>query len=83
VRHADPKQHFLATVAGDIRDSSVNIVIPKGSNAHLIAQEVGEGEIARDLRAVYVNGQRYDLVASPQAPRAVRPASNSRETPSK
>jgi hypothetical protein len=61
VRHADPRQHFLATVASDIRDSNGNVVIPRGSNAHLIAQEVGGGEIALDLRAVYVNGQRYVL----------------------
>jgi hypothetical protein len=61
VRHADPRQHFLATVANDIRDSSGNVVIPRGSTAHLIAQEVGGGEIALDLRSVSVNGQRYVL----------------------
>jgi hypothetical protein len=61
VRHADPTQHFLATVARDIRDSNGNVVIPRGANAHLIAQEVGGGEIALDLRAVYVEGQRYVL----------------------
>jgi hypothetical protein len=63
VRRADPGQRFLATVENDIRDSEGNLVIPRGSSAHLVATDVGGGDIAIDLRSVNVNGQRFVLNA--------------------
>lgn len=61
VRHPDPSRHFLATVDRDVLDSNGNVVIPRGSPAHLIVRSVGDGQIAIDLRSVSVNGRRYLL----------------------
>jgi hypothetical protein len=63
VRRADPGQRFLATVENDIRDADGHLVIPRGSSAHLVATDVGGGDIAIDLRSVNVNGQRFVLNA--------------------
>ncbi len=61
VRQPDPRRHFLASIEQDVRDSDGNVAIPRGSLAHLIVHEVGEGEIAVDLRSVSVNSRRYIL----------------------
>ncbi len=61
VRRPDPRQHFLASIDRDVLDSNGNVAIPRGSLAHLIARDVGNGEIAIDLRSVNVNGKRYIL----------------------
>ncbi len=61
VRKPDPRQHFLASIDRDVLDSNGNVAIPRGSLAHLIAHDVGNGEIAIDLRSVSVNGKRYIL----------------------
>ena len=61
VRQADLRQRFLASIDRDVMDSDGNVVVPKGSQVHLIAQDVGGGQIAIDLRSVNVNGQRYVL----------------------
>jgi hypothetical protein len=60
-RQANPRQHFLASVESDVLDADGNVVIPRGSPAHLIVRSVGDGEIAVDLRSVNVNGRRYIL----------------------
>jgi hypothetical protein len=61
VSRPDPRQHFLASLERDVRDSNGNVVIPRGSMAHLIVHDVGDGDIAVDLRSVSVNGRRYIL----------------------
>ena len=61
VRQPDPRQKYLASVDRDVIDSDGNVVIPRGSQVHLIAQNVGNGQMAVDLRSVNVNGQRYML----------------------
>jgi hypothetical protein len=61
VRHADARQHFLASVESDVTDSIGRIAIPRGSPAHLIVHDVGGGQIAVDLRSVNVHGARYIL----------------------
>ena len=61
VRKPDPRQHFLASLDRDVLDSNGNVAIPRGSLAHLIAHDVGNGEIAIDLRSASVNGKRYIL----------------------
>jgi hypothetical protein len=61
VRHPDPRQHFLASIEKDVLDSDNHVAIPRGSQAHLIAHDVGNGELAIDLRSVSVNGKRYIL----------------------
>ena len=63
VRHPDPRQHFLATIERDVPDSNGSVVIPRGSPAHLIVHDVGDGEIAIDLRSVSAGGRRYILNA--------------------
>ena len=59
VRRPDPRRHFLATIERDVLDANGDVVIPQGSPAHLIVHDVGDGEVAVDLRSVSVNGQRY------------------------
>jgi hypothetical protein len=61
VREPDPRRQFLATVENDVVDSNGTVVIPRGSQAHLIAHRVSGGEVAIDLRSVSVNGVRYIL----------------------
>jgi hypothetical protein len=61
VRRPNPRQHFLASVERDVTDSTGRVVIPRGSPAHLIVHDVGDGQIAVDLRSVSVNGKRYIL----------------------
>ncbi len=61
VRRPDPRQHFLASIERDVLDSDGRVAIPRGSSARLIAHDVGNGEIAIDLRSVSVNGKRYLL----------------------
>ncbi|HTB19435.1 MAG TPA: hypothetical protein VK708_15045 [Bryobacteraceae bacterium] len=61
VRRPDPRQHFLASIEKDVLDSDGRVAIPRGSSAHLIAHDVGNGEIAIDLRSVSVQGKRYIL----------------------
>jgi hypothetical protein len=61
VRKPDPRQHFLASIDKDVFDSDRHLAIPRGSLAHMIAHDVGNGEIAIDLRSVSVNGKRYIL----------------------
>jgi hypothetical protein len=64
VRRPDPKQHFLASIERDVLDSQGRVAMPRGSAAHLIAHDVGNGDIAIDLRSVSVNGRRYILNSS-------------------
>jgi hypothetical protein len=61
VRRPDPRQHFLASIDRDVLDSNGSVAIPRGSLAHLIAHDVGNGDIAIDLRSVNVHGKRYLL----------------------
>ena len=61
VRKPDPRQHFLASIERDVMDSDGRVAIPRGASAHLIARDVGNGEIAIDLRSASVNGRRYLL----------------------
>lgn len=63
VRKPDPHQHFLASVGRDVIDTNGVVIIPRGSMAHLIAHEVGGGDIAIDLRSVNVSGRRYIINA--------------------
>lgn len=64
VRRPDPRQHFLASIDRDVLDSDGRVAIPRGASAHLIAHDVGSGDIAIDLRSVSVNGKRYILNSS-------------------
>ena len=58
-------QTFSATVAQDVTDASGQIVIPRGSPAQLVINEVkgggvtGSPTLALDLRSVTVNGRTY------------------------
>ncbi len=64
VRRPDPRQHFLASIERDVLDSDGRVAIPRGSAAHLIAHDVGKGDIAIDLRSVSINGRRHILNSS-------------------
>jgi hypothetical protein len=70
-RDASPAARYTASIERDVVDERGNVVIPRGSTAHLVVRDVGEGQIAVDLRSVRANGQRYllnseDLVAAHQ-----------------
>lgn len=58
---ADPNRRFYANIERDVVDGNGNIVIPRGTPAHLVVRPAGEGRVAIDLRSVNVNGQRYVL----------------------
>ena len=74
VRKANSGQRFLATVENDIRDAEGHLVIPQSSSAHLVATDVGGGDIAIDLRSVNVSGQRFVLNAQDIAGGSARQA---------
>ena len=53
---------FAASVSDDVKDNTGNVVIPKGSQAELVAQPSEDGEdTVLDLRGVTVNGRRYAI----------------------
>jgi len=53
---------FTSTVSQDVKDSSGNVAIPKGSQAVLAAvQGDKQNEVALDLQSVTVNGRSYAL----------------------
>ncbi|HSM87531.1 MAG TPA: hypothetical protein VLT16_15350 [Candidatus Limnocylindrales bacterium] len=55
---------YSASVSADVKDSSGNIVIPRGSRASLVAVPSDDGkDTTLDLRSVSVNGQPYLLEA--------------------
>jgi len=52
---------FGGVVDQDVRNRNGAVVIPRGADVELIVREVSNNEIALDLEAVTVNGQRYAL----------------------
>jgi len=52
---------FSGVVAEDVRDRAGNIAIPKGSDVELVVKRTSNDELALDLDAVTVNGQRYGI----------------------
>jgi hypothetical protein len=56
-------QPFTGTISQDVPDSNGNIAIPKGSDVELVVKSVSNNELALDLNAVTVNGQRYEIEA--------------------
>lgn len=55
---------YSGIVAIDVADQDGRIVIPRGSNAELIARRVGRNELVVDLDSVSVNGHRYSVDAA-------------------
>jgi hypothetical protein len=56
---------FTANVSQDVKDSSGNILIPRGSRARLVAVPSNDGKDTNlDLRSVTVNGKSYLLQAA-------------------
>src|SRR5689334_21552978 len=52
---------FHAAVDQDVYDRNGNLVIPRGSDAELIARRMSNNEVALDLDALMVNGARYGV----------------------
>ncbi len=51
---------YTASVSQDVQDSSGNVLIPRGSRAHLVAVPSEDGkDTTLDLRSVHVHGQTY------------------------
>ncbi|MGZ4889908.1 MAG: hypothetical protein ACXWBH_12045, partial [Candidatus Angelobacter sp.] len=56
---------YSASVSDDVKDSSGNVVIPRGSRARLVAVPSDDGkDMNLDLRSVTVNGKSYLLQAA-------------------
>jgi hypothetical protein len=54
-------QSYAATVSDDVRDTSGNVVIPRGARARLATVATGDNQISLALSSVSANGQRYSL----------------------
>jgi hypothetical protein len=63
VRDRSDGRVFTGTVAEDVVSPDGRIVIPRGSRAELIVQNVRENEMAVDLESVNVDGRRYMVAA--------------------
>jgi len=64
-------QVYAAEIASDVKDSDGDIVIPRGSNAHLVIKSASKGgkirgasDLVLDLVSVSIEGQQYGLDAS-------------------
>ena len=59
---------YTASVSQDVKDSSGNVLIPRGSRARLVAVPTTDGKDTNlDLRSVNVNGQSYLIQAAGQS----------------
>ena len=59
---------YSASVSQDVKDSSGNVLIPRGSRARLVAVPSEDGkDVNLDLRSVTVNGRPYLLQAAGQS----------------
>ena len=66
-KHPSDSRIYTGVVDRDVMDRSGRVVIPRGSNAELIARDVDERDIVVDLESVEVNGRRYVVDAQEQA----------------
>jgi hypothetical protein len=64
-------QVYAAEIASDVRDADGAVVIPRGSNAHLVIKSATKGgrfrdasDLVLDLVAVSIEGQQYRLDVS-------------------
>ena len=64
-------QVYAAEIAADVRDADGAVVIPRGSNAHLVIKSASKGgkirgasDLVLDLVSVSIDGQQYELDAS-------------------
>ena len=65
-------QVFQGVVDQDVVDRSGRVVIPRGSNAELIARRVGN-DIVLDLDSVTINGERYGVESTEAAVNSSEP----------
>jgi hypothetical protein len=60
--------HYAASVSQDVKDSSGNVLIPRGARARLVAVPSADGKDTNlDLRSVTINGRSYLLEAKGQS----------------
>ena len=64
-------QVYAAEIASDVKDADGDIVIPRGSNAHLVIKSASKGgkfrgasDLVLDLVSVSIEGQQYGLDAT-------------------
>jgi hypothetical protein len=60
---------YSGVVENDVADGHGRVMIPRGSNAELIARRVGHDELVVDLDSVTVGNHRYAVSASEQESR--------------
>jgi hypothetical protein len=66
-RHPSDGRIYTGVVDRDVTDRQGRVVIPRGSDAELIAREIDDREIVVDLESVNVNGRRYVVDAQEQS----------------
>ena len=66
-RHPSDGRIYTAVVDRDVTDNQGRVVIPRGSDAELIAREIDDKEVVVDLESVNVNGRRYIVDAQEQS----------------
>jgi hypothetical protein len=54
-------QVYSGVVDQDVMNRNGGVAIPKGSNVELVVKNVSNNEVALDLNAIMVNGQRYTI----------------------
>ncbi len=61
----EANSRYTGSVSQDVKDSSGNVLIPRGSRAHLVAVPSNDGkDTTLDLRSVNLNGQSYLIQAA-------------------
>jgi len=54
---------FSGTVDRDVVNRNGTIAVPKGSDVELVVKDTGNNQVALDLGAITINGQRYSVQA--------------------
>ena len=63
VRDRSDGRVYTGTVAEDVMGPDARLLIPRGSRAELIVQNVGDRDLTIDLESITVDGRRYMVTA--------------------
>jgi hypothetical protein len=59
VRDQADRRVYTGTINSDVRNPQGDVLIPRGSQAELIVNTVGDNELTVDMESVTINGHRY------------------------
>ena len=57
---------YTGVVERDVRDTSGNVVVPRGSNAELIVRDTSDRSLVLDIESLTANGRRYAVSTADQ-----------------